>query len=188
MAKKWHIAKRLTQQIRERTDIPAVDYLFNELEANLPDMGGVANTLAKRERHRRALIKLLFDQFESQRLVMCVDPAAEGLLADLARDRAELRVLFVDCHFDDDYLRGHMGRVGLISAGAPAEVAARLIPVVRSDLEHEAERLVEGDYDHLGVIGPHRATEANAAAIAASLGLSPELAHEIAETPHLFAD
>lgn len=187
-AKKWHVAKRLTARIRELTAIPAVDYLFNELEANLPDMGGVASTLPKRERHRRALIKLLFDQFESRNLVMCVDPAAEGLLADLARDRAELRVLHVDCSFDDGYLRGHMHRIGLISADAPGDVVERLLPVVRSDLEHEAERLCEGEYDRFGTIAAHRDTAANAAALAAFLDLPQEVAWQIAETPHLFAD
>ena len=34
-------AKRLTEAIRNRAEIPAVDYLFNELEARLPDLGGV---------------------------------------------------------------------------------------------------------------------------------------------------
>lgn len=78
VAKKWHIAKRLTAAIRRHTDIPAVDYLFNELEAHLPDMGGIETTLAKRERHRRALVKMLFVQFESPCVALCLDPRRWG--------------------------------------------------------------------------------------------------------------
>lgn len=188
VAKKWHVAKRLTERIRALTTIPAVNYVFNELDANLPEMGGVANTLAKRERHRRALVKLLFDQFETSNLVLCVDPSALSLIADFANDRAEARILFMDCRFDEDYLRGHMGRVGLVSDSAPADVVERLLPVVRSDLEHEADRLKESGFKHLATLAEHHPVARNAAAIAGFLGLSEQVGSELAKTPHLFAD
>lgn len=188
VAKKWHVAKRLTDRVRALTTIPAVDYIFNELEAGLPDMGGVATTLAKRERHRRALIKLLFDQYESSQLVLCVDPSALSLIADMNNDRAEVRILFMDCGFDDDYIRGHMTRVGLVSDSAPGDVIERLLPVVRDDLDHEADRLKESDFQHLSTVAEQAPVEQNAVAIARFLGVSDELAHQIAATPHLFAD
>lgn len=188
VAKKWHIAKRLTDGIRATTDIPAVDYVFNELAANLPDMGGVASTLDKRQRHRRALVKMLFDQMETPNLVLCLDPSALSLIADFASDRAETRILFVDSPFDDDYLRGHMIRVGLVSVGTPSEVVDRLLPVVRGDLEHEAERLRDMDFARFEVISPERTTEHNAEAIQRFLDVPPETAQQLAEIPHLFAD
>ncbi|MGZ3217710.1 DUF5928 domain-containing protein [Paracoccus sp. T5] len=188
VAKKWHVAKRLTAAIRARSDIPAVDYIFNESEANLPDMGGVESSLNKRERHRRALVKLLFDQFESDHLVFCVDPSALSLIADFDGDRAETRILFVDSRFDDAYIRGHMERVGLVSRDAPAELADRLLPIMRSDLEHEADRLKEAGFAQFGTISETAATERNALAIASFLGVSPEEGRALAETPYLFSD
>jgi len=188
VAKKWHVAKRLTAAIRQRTNIPAVDYIFNEHDANLPEMGGIASSLGKRERHRRALVKLLFDQFEAKNLVFCVDPSALSLIADFNGDRAETRVLFVDSRFDDSYVRGHMGRVGLVSADAPAEVADRLLPVVRSDLEHEADRLKEAGLARLSTVSESAPLERNAAAIAAFLDIPVDEGRALAETPHLFAD
>ncbi|WP_410219163.1 DUF5928 domain-containing protein [Paracoccus sp. (in: a-proteobacteria)] len=188
VAKKWHIAKRLAAAIRDTTPIPAVDYIFNELDANLPDMGGVASSVSKRERHRRALVKLLFDHFESQSLVFCVDPSALSLIADFDRDRAETRILFIDSRFDDDYLRGHMGRVGLITPDAPEEAAQRVMPIVRGDLQHEADRLREAGLARFGTISETVSSERNAAAIAAFLGVGPEDAMALAQTPHLFAD
>jgi len=188
VAKKWHIAKRLTAAIRDLTQIPAVDYVFNEQEANLPDMGGVASSVGKRERHRRALVKLMFEQFGTNQLVFCVDPSALALIADFDADRSETRVLFIDSRFDDDYVRGHMSRVGLVSADAAPDVADRLLPVMRSDLQHEADRMREAGFRQLSLLSETAGTERNAAALAAFLGVSPELGLALAETPYLFDD
>lgn len=188
VAKKWHVAKRLTQRVRETTSIPAVDYLFNEQEAGLPDMGGVASSIPKRERHRRALVRLLFEQFESRNLVLCLDPSALSLISDFAADRAETRILFVDSAFDEAYLRGHMRRIGLASQSTPDEVYGRLMPVVRGDLDHEAERLRDMDFARFETISDDRDPEHNAAAIARFLDVSDEIAQDLARTPHLFDD
>ncbi|MBK4217399.1 glycosyl transferase [Paracoccus caeni] len=188
VAKKWHVAKRLTARIRALTAIPAVDYLFNEHAAHLPDLGGIASSLSKRERHRRALIRLMFEEFETRQLVMCIDPSALSLIGDFAGDRAQTRILFVDSRFDEDYLRGHMQRIGLSSKGMPEEVVRRLIPVVRSDLEHEAERLRDMEFANFHVISEHASPGLNTAAIMRFLDVPDEIAHDLAATPHLFSD
>ncbi|MFI0476312.1 DUF5928 domain-containing protein [Paracoccus jiaweipingae] len=188
VAKKWHVAKRLTQAIRQQTDIPAVDFLFNETDASLPDLGGVENTVAKRERHRKALIRLLFDQFGSDRLAICVDPSAVNLIDDLSRDKSDTRVLFIESDFDDDYIRGHIRRVGLAGDQTPPEVVNRLLPVVRSDLEHEVERLHDMDFGFFGSIGPSRDGSANGAVLAKFLGVEAQTGQDLAQTPYLFSD
>ncbi len=38
--KKWHVAKRLLSGIRKVTNIPAIEYVFNEESTELPDLGG----------------------------------------------------------------------------------------------------------------------------------------------------
>ncbi|MDO5706364.1 MAG: DUF5928 domain-containing protein [Paracoccus sp. (in: a-proteobacteria)] len=188
LSKKWHFAKRLTRAIRERTAIPAVDYLFNEEEAHLPHMGGLEQGWVKRHRHRRAMIAMLMRQDGAGRMVLCLDPTDAALLADLAADRAELRVLFIDSDFDDDYLRGHIARVGLVGVDTPPERTEALIPVVRRDLAHEVETLRDMDLGHFGVIRADAGSDANAAVLARFLDVPGDLAHDLAETPHLFAD
>ena len=188
VAKKWHSAKRLTTAIRTLTNIPAVDYIFNEREAGLPDLGGIASTVAKRERHRRALVRLLLDDFASNRLVLCLDPSALTLIADFAGDKAETRILFIDSDFNEEYLRGHMRRTGLAGPATPDPVIRELLPVVASDLAHEAERLRDMAVSRLAVLSPSATMDANAHAIAQFLDVPPNLAHDLAQTPHLFTD
>ncbi|AUH34543.1 DUF5928 domain-containing protein [Paracoccus tegillarcae] len=188
VSKKWHLAKRLTGAIRERTDIPAVDYLFNEDQANLPDLGGTETTLAKRQNHRRALLSLLYEQFEAQRLVICLDPSALSLLGDFTADRANTRVLLIDTVFDDDYLRGHISRVGLAGQHTSTEMVERLLPTVRADLQQEVDRLRDMDAANLFEISHTRDLAANADALAQFLDIAPEIAHDLASTPRLFDD
>ena len=41
VCKKWHVAKRLLDRIRQVTNLPAIEYLFNEEGTALPDLGGI---------------------------------------------------------------------------------------------------------------------------------------------------
>ena len=80
ICKKWHVAKRLLGSIRHVTNMPAIEYLFNEEGTALPDLGGIQSTLEKRHRHRRALMRMLFDYYETDNLIICLDPANLDLL------------------------------------------------------------------------------------------------------------
>ena len=59
VCKKWHVAKRVLERIRQVTNVPAIEYLFNEEDTPLPDLGGIQSSLEKRTRHRRALMRML---------------------------------------------------------------------------------------------------------------------------------
>ncbi|MBV0890980.1 beta-1,6-N-acetylglucosaminyltransferase [Paracoccus sp. Z118] len=188
VCKKWHVAKRLTAAIRDHAGLAAVDYLFNEQDAALPDMGGIETTVAKRERHRRALLRMLFKQFDRKRLVICLDPAALGLVQDFLNDRADVRVLLIESDFDEDYIRGHIRRAGLASDAAAEGTIARLVPAVRSALEHEAERIRDLDLPVLHIVSGQAPLDETARTLAAFLGVDDEVAQRLAETEHLFAD
>ncbi|WBU51987.1 DUF5928 domain-containing protein [Paracoccus sp. SCSIO 75233] len=188
VAKKWHVAKRLTEAIRAYTDIPAVDYLFNETDASLPDLGGVEKTVEKRQRHRRALIRLLMDEYDDYRMVICLDPSALDLIQDFQQDKSETRVLFIDPKFDEEYLRGHVTRVGLANESTPAEVVDRLLPLVQRDLRQETERVRDLEFDSFETISERQSPAKNAAALATFLRVEEDVAAALADTPHLFAD
>lgn len=188
VCKKWHVAKRLVARIRQRTNIPVVEYLFNEASTPLPDLGGIQSTLEKRTRHRRALMRMLFDYHQTDRLVVCIDPVAIDLIQDFYADRATTRLLEVVCEFSDDYLTGHAQRIGLAGPGTPREVLDRLLPTIRYDLRFESDRLRDAGFAHFARIREAASADENALPLAEFLTIQPAAAREIAATEYLFTD
>ena len=188
ICKKWHIAKRLLARIRDVTDIPAIDYLFNEEDTDLPDLGGIQTTLAKRTRHRRALMRMLSDYYGTDQLIVCIDPAALDLLQDFASDRSVTRMLEIQCDFSDDYLVGHAKRVGLAGDQTKPDTLERLLPTIRNDILHESDRIGDAEFAHLSRLSETAEVEANAGALAAFLDIPMEKAREIAQLDHLLSD
>ncbi|WP_322890143.1 MULTISPECIES: DUF5928 domain-containing protein [unclassified Yoonia] len=188
VCKKWHVAKRLAEAIRRHTDIPAFDYLFNEENTPLPDMGGIEKSLAKRGRHRRAFMRMLLDHEGTDQAVICLDTSSLDLIADFHADRADVRLLEIECALGDDYLIGHAIRVGLAGPQTSSGTFARLLPTIRRDMMHERDAIRDARFKNAGRLR-ETATEAeNAAAIAAFLEVDNATALALAQTPHLFVD
>ena len=188
VCKKWHVAKRLLERVRNIANVPTIDYLFNEEDTPLPDLGGIQATLGKRTRHRRALMRMLFDYFETDRLIVCMDPSNIDLMHDFAGDRSVTRFLELQCDFSDDYLIGHAKRVGLAGDQTPADTLERLLPTIRGDLVHESDQMRDAGFEHHSIVKQTQDAPENAPAIARFLDIAYEKALEIAETPHLYAD
>ncbi len=186
--KKWHVAKRLAASITQNIGIPAVEFLFDEEETPLPDLGGVQTTLDKRNRHRRALIRLLFDHYGSDQLVICLDPKNYDLMQDLAQDRATVKILEISCEFSDDYLEGHAKRVGLAHDESPAQTITALLPTLKNDVAFESERMRDAHFPHFARVLETTSVAENAAVLRRLLDVSDAAAHSLAETPHLFVD
>lgn len=188
VSKKWHVAKRLVERMRAVTGLPAVDYLFNEDATPLPDLGGIQSTLEKRTRHRRALVRMLFDYWSTDTLIVCIDPANVELMQDFAADKSDVRLLEVDCDFSDEYLIGHARRVGLAGDHTPQEVIDRLLPTIRYDVRFESDTIRDADFTKLYRIREAGTSAENAVALAEFLDISMDKAREIAETNSLFVD
>ncbi|MEJ6397410.1 DUF5928 domain-containing protein [Yoonia sp. 208BN28-4] len=186
--KKWHVAKRLVAGIKEHTDLPALEYLFNEDGTDLPDLGGAQSTLEKRTRHRRALMRMLFDHYGRRRLVICLDTANIDLMQDFFSDRATTRLLEIECDFPDDYLIGHARRVGLAGEQTSEDVIARLLPTIRNDVSYESERIRDAGFANVMRLRQGAEVAENAAALAKFLDVDDETAMTLAETPYLFVD
>jgi hypothetical protein len=188
ICKKWHVAKRLVERVRTVTGISAVDYMFNEASTPLPDLGGIQSTLEKRTRHRRALVRMLFDYWDTNTLVLCIDPANVDLMQDFVADRSTVRLLEVECDFSDSYLVGHARRVGLAGEHTPQEVINRLLPTIRYDVKFESDNIRDADFSGLLRVRESDKPEENAVALAAFLGITLEKARQITETEYLFVD
>lgn len=188
ICKKWHVAKRLLEQVRQVSNIPAIDYLFHEASTPLPDLGGIQATLGKRTRHRRALMRMLFDYYDTDQLIICMDPVSIDLLHDFCADRSVTRLLEIDCQFDDAYMIGHAQRVGLAGERTPPEVLERLLPTIRQDIVFEIDRIRDAEFANHHRIRQTDSPEQNAGPLAEFLKLPPDTALQIARTDHLFAD
>jgi len=186
--KKWHIAKRLVQKVRQVTNLPAIDYVFDEEHTALPDLGGIQTTLGKRTRHRRALMRMLFDYYETDRLLICLDPNNLDLFQDFVADRSKTKLLEIECRFSDDYLLGHARRVGLAGERTPQETINRLLPTIRHDVLFESDRLRDANFPNYHRIRETGSVDENTTPLAEFLNITPEKAREIAATDHLFAD
>lgn len=186
--KKWHVAKRMVASLRAHTDIPAIEYLFNEASTELPDLGGIQSTITKRARHRRALLRMLFEHHEADRLIICLDTANTDFMQDFDADQSKTRILEIECHFDDDYLEGHAKRVGLASDQTSSENLKRILPTIRQDLAFESDRIRHANFAHYQQLREQGSSEDNTRALAAFLSVDEDTARKLAETPHLFVD
>ena len=186
--KKWHVAKRLVDRVRQVTNMPAVDYLFNEVSTPLPDLGGIQTTLEKRTRHRRALVRMLFDYWQTDRLILCIDPGNTDLMQDFFNDKAKVRLLEIQCEFSDDYLMGHARRVGLAGDRTPPEVIDRLLPTIRYDVRFESDRIRDAGFTGFSRIRQTATVDENTVPLAEFLDIPQDKAREIAATEYLFVD
>ncbi|PWE32244.1 glycosyl transferase [Maritimibacter sp. 55A14] len=186
--KKWHVAKRLLQSAQRITGLHGVEYLFNEEGTGLPDLGGIEATMEKRTRHRRSLMRMLFDYYRTDRLVMCLDPGDLDLMRDFYADRCATRLLEVECNYDQDYLLGHARRVGLAGENTPPDTLARLVPTVEADFAFEADQLRDEGFPGYFRISERLSPEENTPPLASFFDISEEKARAIARTNHLFAE
>jgi hypothetical protein len=186
--KKWHVAKRLVERVRQVTNLPAIDYLFNEESTPLPDLGGIQTTLEKRTRHRRALMRMLFDYYETDRLIICLDPSNIDLMQDFYTDRCTTRLLEIECEFSDDYLVGHARRVGLAGERTPKDTIDRLLPTIRYDVKFESDKISDANFGEFYRLRERASVDENTPPLAAFLAVPLDQAREIAATDFLYVD
>ena len=186
--KKWHVAKRLLERVGSVSNLPSVEYLFDEEDTALPDLGGIETTLEKRARHRRALVRMLFDFHETDRLMICLDPANTALFRDFHEDRCETRVLEIECRYSDAYLRGHARRIGLAGEATSEATFERLLPTIRGAIATESNALRDARFPVFERIREAASPEDNAGPLARFLGVGHDQALDVAATDYLFTD
>ncbi len=188
VCKKWHVAKRMVHAASGKLGIRGEEYLFDEASCPITNLGVIERTLDKLNRHRRALMRMLFDYYDTDRLMICLDPSNIDLMQDFMGDRANARILELQCVFDDQYLIGHANRVGLSTPETPSEVVARMLPTLRHEFADESNRIREAEFQRFWRIRQDRGADENGAVLADFFGIDGDTAKELAETPYLFAD
>ncbi|MGI1662414.1 DUF5928 domain-containing protein [Palleronia sp. KMU-117] len=188
VCKKWHVARRFADDVSFVSNVAMLDYIFDEEDVALPDLGGIGMTIGKRTRHRRAFLRLLFEHFATDRLLICLDPANIDLLRDVHADRNATRTLAIECDLSDHYLIGHALRIGLVSQDTPPATVRQLLPTLRNTVHAEVDAIRDCGLAGVFRIRERASPEENARAIEGFLGIPAESALRIASHPTLFAD
>ena len=186
--KKWHVAKRVLGLARDTFQLDGVAYLFNEQYADLPDLGGIESSVDKRTRHRRALLRMLFDHHQTDRLAICLDPSAIDLMQDFFADKARTRMLDIGCVFTDDYLMVHAQRIGLAGDTISPDMRQRLLPTLRQEVALEQDRIRDANFPEVYRIEETNSEDENAGVLSAFFRIPWDQAREIADTRNLFHD
>ena len=131
---------------------------------------------------------MLFDYYDTDRLVICLDTANVDLMEDFFSDRSQTRLLEIECEFTDDYLRGHALRVGLAGEHTTEESLARLLPTLRQELTYETDRIRDANFPNHYRLRERVSPAENAEPLASFLSVNAETARALAETPYLFVD
>ena len=121
---------------------------FNETYENIPDLGGILSGEEKKSRHRRSLVRMLFEYYKTDRLLICLDLGDFDVLQDFCSDIALTRVLKIVCLMDDDYILGHAKRVKLISDTTSADAISALRVSIRNELYNQSERITDAGFDN----------------------------------------
>ena len=188
VCKKWHVAKRILADLRPIVETPVLEYIFNEDVRELPQLGGILSNHSKKARHRRALMRMLYDYYETDRLIICLDPTNIDLLRDFASDRSETRILEIDCRFDYPYIIGHAKRVGLISDTTPMGTLVGLLPSIKNDLRQELETIRDCEFENYFRIVDGGNTVRNTEALAKFANITTQQAQNIVSKQWIFND
>jgi hypothetical protein len=120
--------------------------------------------------------------------MICLDPANIDLMRDFISDRANARILELQCVFDDQYLVGHARRVGLATDRTPDEVIQRMLPTLRHEFADQSVRIREAEFPHHWRLREDRDARENASVLSDYFNIDGDTGYALAETPYLFAD
>ena len=81
--KKWNVAKRFVEKMRPNAKMPLLEGIFSEHVKELPKMGGILSKHQKKARHRRALMRMRYEYYETEKLAICLDPSNIDLIVIL---------------------------------------------------------------------------------------------------------
>lgn len=186
VCKKWHVAKRLMDSLRAMGGPEAFDYVFDEDEAGLPELGNLEGSREKRGLHRRAFLSVLFSHLGKDHIAFCLDPANLSTVTDLREDGCALDVLYVECAIDRDWLEGHAERVGLGSRAEAGALHGQLLGALERTVADEAAALRDAGVENYGEIAQGQSPGEMARVLSRVFGLSIDDGARLARTENLF--
>lgn len=141
VCKKYHVGKRFMKAAQRVGGPPGHGYVFDEDAGVLPALGGIETSRPKRGRHRRAVLRMLLEYHETDRLMICIDPSNLDAVRDIRDDPCGLRVMELRTDIDDEYLLGHAKRAGLLPEEAQLSDCRPLIQTLDQQFRDDSNAL-----------------------------------------------
>ena len=154
VCKKYHVGKRFMNAARRAGGPVGHGYVFDEDAGVLPKLGGIESSRPKRGRHRRAVLRMLLEYHETNRLMICLDPSNLDALRDINDDQCALRVMELRTHIDDEYLLGHAKRAGLLPQEAELADTMPLIRTLDRQFRDDSDALRDMGLVHFYSLDP----------------------------------
>ena len=140
-AKLWHVGDAVAAGAAEAIGSPSLGYLFDADEDPAIRVGGLERGLAKRNRHRHALMNLIFDALQTRRLVLCLDPSHAETIDEFVRSFGDVRILLVDRSISAAHVRDHALRTGLIAELSGAFEQREVLGALTGEFAEEAAQI-----------------------------------------------
>lgn len=161
VAKLWHIGEAVEKKASELISTASLGYIFDEdRDINVP-LGNLEHGLAKRGRHRVALMNLIYDAMETDRLIICLDPSRAEALLEFVDKIGDVRILLVDRPISQAHIRSHALRSGLFAEDSGTFEQDEVMRALNHEFAHETTWLRENFADRLYINSLDRTREQN---------------------------
>ena len=150
-AKLWHVGEAIGAQAARVAGLPSLGYLFDSQDDPEIPLGGLERGVAKRNRHRHALMNILFDALGTRRLMICLDPSRADAIEEMMRSYGDVRILLVDRPIPEDHVRDHAHRAGLIAANSGDFEVREALTALTHEFAEEGRHLRRTHGDRLFV-------------------------------------
>jgi hypothetical protein len=125
------LANQRAQEVVKLLQCPLLGHVFSDSAEELPNLGGIEQTLGQRLQHRRAFLRLVFDQLSTDTLVICVTPKDLEFLKDFETDPVSLYILHVQNTLANDELQAQT--IKRFGSGAQPALNALHLEAVHAD-------------------------------------------------------
>ena len=164
-AKLWHVGEAVQEQAARVAGVQGLGYLFDwDRDPDLR-LGGLERGLAKRNRHRHALMNLIYDALKTDRLMLCCDTSRAEAIDEFVVSYGDVRILLVERPIPDRHVFDHARRAGLISDTSGAFEEREALTALTHEFAAEAEHLRRAYGDRLFVNDLSRGHDENVVAI-----------------------
>ncbi|MEO1490608.1 MAG: DUF5928 domain-containing protein [Pseudomonadota bacterium] len=187
-AKVWHIGVGIQGEVAKATGMHGLGYVFDEDKPIGISLGNLEHGIAKRATHRHALMNVIFDRIEDDRMILCVDTSRTDIMSDIVARNGDVRILLVERPVPEDQIVERAERAGLIGASSGDFERREAIKTLQHEFNSAGGELRNHFSGRVFVNQLDRSSEANIRDMARFLRMPREVAETVARGAETYVD